>query len=297
MGANGWPELTDAHIQSAHERLIAGELVFFVGSGVHSHRNLHGQTFYEEICRRAAIPWPSRDRTDAAQYLADIDRSRLSRIVSELIRREYTEPDMPHRYLAALAGRMKRLDVAPLLIVTTNYDAATEAAFDAAHQPYHLFVYNHAGPYAGRFLHRTPDGHEYAIRSPAAISKGLAEPAIVKLNGGLDPRGRWPETFVVASSDFEELSTRLPDVLPQVVWDALRTRSILIMGHGLREPDVRSLIRARNREGAPLSWALQLVKTDERYWRAQGIEVVKADLSAYLSRLYSALMAALPPVP
>lgn len=292
-----WPDLSDDHIASVVERLTTGELVFFVGSAVHSHRHLHGQTFYEEICRRAAIPWPSRDRTDAAQYLADLDRNLLSDIVSELIHRDYTEPDTAHHYLAALASRLKALDVAPLTILTTNYDAAIESAFDMADEPYHLFTYNHSGPYAGRFLYRRPDGREYAIRSPAAITRPLAEPCIVKLNGGIDPRRRWPENFVVASSDFEELSTRLPNVLPQVIWDSVRKRSMVFIGHGLREPDVRSLIRRRKFAGAPTSWALQIVRSDTEYWRAVGIDVIQADLHAFFSRLESALIAALPPAP
>jgi hypothetical protein len=134
---------------------------------------------------------------------------------------------------------------------------------------------------------RRPDGREYAIRTPAAIRGELTAPAIVKLNGGIDPLGRWPESFVVASSDFEELSTRVPDVLPQVIWDALRTRSILFLGHGLREPDVRAIIRRRKREEAPMSWAVQLGKAeaDIPYWRVAG----HADLSFYVERLESLL--------
>jgi hypothetical protein len=130
-----------------------------------------------------------------------------------------------------------------------------------------------------------------AIRTPAAIRGELTAPAIVKLNGGIDPLGRWPESFVVASSDFEELSTRVPDLLPQVVWDALRTRSILFLGHGLREPDVRAIIRRRKREEAPMSWAVQLGKAeaDIPYWRVAGIELIDADLSVYVDRLESAL--------
>lgn len=284
-----WPEITKDHISTVAGRLAAGELVLFVGSAVHSHRVLHGQTFYEEICRRASIPWPSRDRTDVAQYLADVDRRQLSTIVSDLIHREYTQPGAAHHDLATLSRRLTALAVKPLVIITTNYDTAIEAAFDIDGQPYHLFVYHHSGSYAGRFLHRRPDGREFAIRSPAAIDASLSAPAIVKLNGGFDPREQWEETFVVASSDFEELSTRLPDVLPQVIWDALRKRSVLFMGHGLREPDVRSLIRHRHRQGAPDSWALQLKKTDEAYWRIAGIVVMEADLRIYVKQLLAAL--------
>lgn len=288
--ADRWPDLTEDHLKSVAAALVAGRLVFFLGAAVHTNR-MHGQEFYSEICRLAQIPWPSRDRTDAAQHVADLDRNQLSAIVSKLIHTHYTQPGRAHQFLASLPARLKPLGQIPLTIVTTNYDAVTEAAFAAASEPYHLFVYNHSGAYAGRFLYRCPDGREYAIRTPAAIRGPLTAPAIIKLNGGIDPLRRWPESFVVASSDFEELSTRLPDVLPQVVWDALRTRSLLFLGHGLREPDVRSIIRRRRREAAPNSWAVLLGKTDSSYWQVAGIELIEADLNVYIDRLDAVLAA------
>jgi SIR2-like domain len=283
-----WRDLTDRRIKSVADRLIDGKLVFFVGSAVHSRR-MHGQQFYEVLWQQTGIEWPTVDRTDVAQYLADLDRDKLSKLCTRLINTHYAVPDKTHHYLAALSRRLRPLGHAPLMILTTNYDYAMEAAFDAAGEPYHLFVYNHSGPYAGRFLHRDPDGHEFAIRTPAAIGGPLKDPAIIKLNGGVDLLRRWQETFVVASSDFEELSTRIPDVVPQVVWEALLTRAMLFLGHGLREPDVRSLIRRRHREHAPTSWALQLPKADTKFWRAAGVELIEADITAFLSRLESAL--------
>lgn len=284
------PSRLPEQIESMVDALMTGQLVFFLGAAVHPHPT-PGLDFYQQICKRANIEWPSRDRTDAAQYLADVNPNDLSNIVSELIKNRYAHPAHAHHVLAALSSKSRHLSTAPLMIVTTNYDAATEAAFTAINEPYHLFVYHHSGPYAGKFLHRRPDGAEYAIRTPAAIRAPLAETAIVKLNGGIDPLGRWPEPFVVASSDFEELSTRLGDVLPQLVWDALKTRPILFLGHGLGEPDVRSLIRRRGPKVAPKSWALQLDPVDKQYWRALGIELIDADLNVYLDRLESALTA------
>lgn len=286
-----WPDVTEDHIRSVTEALVAGNLIFFLGAAVHPDR-MHGREFYEQICRQAKIPWPSRDRSDAAQYVADIDRSRLSVIVRDLVQTHYTQPCQAHRFVARLA-KLKQLKRSSLMIITTNYDTMTEAAFDAAGVKYHLFLYNHYGLHAGRFLHRRPDGREFAIRTPAAIREPLDAPAIVKLNGGIDPLGHWRDTFVVASSDFEELSTRLPDVLPEVVWRAIKDRSILFLGHGLREPDVRSLMRRRNRESPPNSWAVLLGKTDVPYWQAGGIKLIEADLNDYLDRLEDALTASL----
>jgi hypothetical protein len=291
--------LTQDHIESVTKALVGGTLVFSFGSAVHTNR-MRGDQLYEQICSRASIPWPRRDRTDAAQYVADVDRTELSRIVKQLIQANCRQPCRAHRFVAKLPAKLKELGHnSNLMVITTNYDAMTEVAFADAQQPYHLFVYNHYGLYAGRFLHRRPDGHVFAIRTPAAVDEPLDAPAIVKLNGGLDPLERLPETFVVASSDFEELSTRLPDVLPQVVWDALKKRSVLFLGHGLAEPDVRSLIRRRKDVGAPPSWAVQkkVDKADAPYLRRGGVEPIQGNLNAYLNRLESALTAYIPSVP
>jgi SIR2-like domain len=290
-------DLTKEHIEAVAKELVGGRLAFFLGSAVHTNK-MDADAFYYEICREGGIEWPARDRADAAQFVADVNRATLSATVSRLIHAHYTQPCQAHRFVATLPAALKRLGHnTDILIMTTNYDTMIEDAFAGAHEPYHLFVYNHDGLYAGRFLHRRPDDREFAIRTPAAIRAPLDAPAIVKLNGGIDPVGRLPTSFVVASSDFEELSTRLPDVLPQVVWDALKTRSLLFLGHGLREPDVRSLIRRRNREHAPNSWAVQRHPTDRRFWKAQGIELIDADLHVYLTRLESALNTAPPTLP
>jgi hypothetical protein len=294
-----WPDLANGHIDSAIEALVSGKLIFFLGAAVHPNR-MYGHEFYMEIRHRAQIPWPSRDRADVAQHVADldIDRRRLSSFIDEIVREHYTRPSPVHRFLAKLPGMLRRLGQNPLMVVTTNYDIVTEISLDAADEPYHLFLYNHDGQYAGRFLHRLPDGREYAIRVPAALNKPLDATAIIKLNGGIDPCGHWPPSFVVASSDFEELSTRLPDALPRVVWDALKKRSLMFWGHGLREPDVRALTRRRKREGAPRSWAVQLGKADVQYWEeVAGIELVDADLGVYLERFKSALATRLGAVP
>lgn len=291
-----FPDLTQAHFESVTKALITGKLIFFLGAAVHTNR-WHGQEFYEEICRRNQIPWPRRDRADAAQYAADLDRTELSKTVKSIIQANCAQVCRAHEFVAALSSKLQQLKRDPVMIITTNYDAMTEAAFVAAGQPFHLFVYNHDGLHAGRFLYRRPDGHEFAIRTPAAIQKPLKEPVIVKLNGGIDLLGHWLETFVVAGSDFEELSTRLPYVLPQVVWDALKKRSILFLGHGLREPDVRSLVRRRKREGAPPSWAVHLGKADVPYLQAIGIKLIEADVDTYLNRLESKLAASLPSWP
>ena len=289
--------LTQEHIEAAATELVGGRLVFFFGNAVHTDQ-IDGNGFYYEICRQGGIEWPRRDRALAAEYIAELNRDHLSAIVRDLIHAHFTQPSLAHRFVATLPAKLEELGRDPnVMIMTTNYDTMTEAAFAAAQEPYHLFMYNADGLYAGRFLHRRPDGREFAIRTPAAIRKALDAPAIVKLNGGIDPLERFPATFAVASSDFEQLAVRLPDVLPQIVWNALKTRSLLFLGHGLGEPDVKSLLRRRKRDHAPDSWAVQRSPADSWFWQANGVKLIDAEVDVYLARLKSVLNTATPPAP
>ena len=273
------------------DALLTDRLVFFLGAGVHPDR-LTGTEFYEELCRMAGVPWPSRDRADVAQHITDlrVDRGRheLNENVKYLIETHYGEPRRVHEVVAALPSRLSKHCKEPLLVLTTNYDCALELALERAGEAYQLFIYRPEGAHAGQFLLRNPDGSERAIVVPAAVEEvTTARIVVVKLNGGLDPLGHWvPPSFAVASQDFEELSTRLPAVLPQVVWDRLRRSSLLFWGHGLREPDVRSLVRHMRKDpsrGGIASWAIRLKPSDLEFWKhAMGIEVLDVELSHYL---------------
>jgi hypothetical protein len=259
-----------------------------------------GRQFYQEICERVGIAPPTRDRADAAQYVVDaVGRDRLESIVDDVIRLHYQRASNVHTLLARLPRLLRAAGIsrAPITVLTTNYDAVLEPAFEAEGEPFDLFIYNHSGPYAGSFLHRSPDGAEAAIRRPSAYRRAtFAGSVLIKMNGGVDPEARWPKTFLAASRDFDELSVRIPDVFPRVVWDLLQSRSILFLGHGLREPDVRALTRCLYKARQTSSWAVQLGAdpADIRYWRdVAGVEIVDADLGDFVAQFTTAVEARL----
>jgi hypothetical protein len=118
-------------------------------------------------------------------------------------------------------------------------------------------------------------------------------PMVVKLNGGLDPLREVRGRFSVASRDFVEMACRMPAVLPRVIRQSLASRSLLFLGHGLREIDVREFARyARKQRGNQRSWAVQHRKdeADVFYWRdVCGVDIVEADLDSYLMAVYHML--------
>ena len=284
-------------IDAAVGALMQGRLLFFLGAATHPTR-MRGNEFYWEICRRAGIP-PPPERSNAAQYLADaVDRETLSNSVDEIVRTYLSRPSNVHELLANLPRALRQSGVvAPMVVMTTNWDAVLEPLFAAAGEPLDLFVYNHTGPYKGLFLHRAPDGSEVVVRRPEAYTRvELRGSVLIKMNGGVDDESRWPKSFAVATSDFAELSSRIPQVLPLVLRDLIQPRSFLFWGHGLAEPDVHALMRHLHKLRSASSWAVQLGPNPANipYWRdVAGVEVVNAELGHYVQRFAAAARARL----
>jgi SIR2-like domain len=132
-----------------------------------------------------------------------------------------------------------------------------------------------------------------AIRNPNGVYVLTAAPLIlVKMNGGLDPARELRPNFVVTSRDFVVLAARIPAILPAVIREHMREKSMLFIGHGMAEPDVREFARYAKKERGPRkSWAIQWPeKRDEAYWRAsRGVEILKSDRDIYVLSLSRSL--------
>jgi hypothetical protein len=169
-----------------------------------------------------------------------------------------------------------------------------EDALAAAGEPYYLLYYmgGIAAEHDGLFAVRSPDGAERVIEQPEPFRElDGAYSVVVKLNGGLLRNSRIEESVVIAPGHFERLAARIPAALPTVLRRTLRERSLLFLGHGLREPDVNEIIRfAAPGDGSISSWAVQPVglawqpEFEERaaYLRGLGVEVIRTDLEHFM---------------
>lgn len=286
------PELTEPHIREVATAISQGTLSFFLGAAVH-HTRLLGNQFYEELGLRLNVPPPDRNRADVADQLIDlVGRPALSIAIADIISSHFNDPWLTHKMITALANRPPADAERRLIAFTTNYDDVLERTLAAAGVAHHLVLYQPDGPRAGQFLHRSSTGRLRAIVDPDGMYKlDDAAPVIVKLNGGLDPLREVSGRFVVASRDFIDFANRIPAGLPRVIRQSLRMRSLLFLGHGLFEPDVRAFARyARQQRGDRPSWAVQNVKRDVAYWRAScGVDIREADLDTYLIALHRML--------
>ena len=288
------PELTEPHIREVARAMAEHRVAFVLGAAVHLNPLL-GNPFYEELGKRFGIPYSARSRSDVAEILNDPTRRPvLSDAIADMIAKHVQNPWVTHKLIAALAQRPLENPDDRLITFTTNYDDVLERTFTAAGVPYHLFLYQADGPLAGRFLHRSTAGQLRAVMNPNGLYKlDDGAPVIVKLNGGLDPLREVRSRFAVASRDFVELACRIPAALPRVIRQSLGSRSLLFLGHGLREIDLREFARyARTQRGDRPSWAVQNKKadTDVAYWDdVCGVNIREADLDSYVMALHHML--------
>ena len=105
-----------------------------------------------------------------------------------------------------------------------------------------------------------------------------------------------PESVLTASGHFEQFSAAIPAALPLYLRTALREKSLLFLGHGLKEPDVHALIRHSASEDRTIkSWAIQWPPTLEfdAEWkkrrellRSWGLETVLCNLKDFLGAVH-----------
>jgi hypothetical protein len=262
------------------ERIRRGNIIYFLGAAASGP--MLGAEFYLSIARNNHVPEVFRSRSDIAQHL--VDRNARSTLISEIanvMHTQFPEPSAIHRRFAALASRDGSRPAQRLILMTTNYDTGLESAFEERGTPFNLFVYQPHDRYEGKFIHRTPSGELRVIVRPEHLHELEGdEPVIVKMNGGPRLMASLPDTFSVATRDFYRLAARVPRAFPAFLTNELATRSLLIMAHGLKEPDVEEVIRFSCAQmDAGRSWALKWRPEDtgpdeaaRKYWEAIGVD-------------------------
>jgi len=288
-----------------------GRLAFFLGAYASLGTQPLGNEFYAMLADRFGAPLlPGDDRAATAAFV--LTRRGRQALLQE-VQAAFTKPGrqavpgLVHRILAALPGLLRARQPersAALWVLTTNYDTLMEDALADAGEPYYLLYYmgGIVAEHEGLFAVRSPDGAERILEQPDHyrwLDDGYS--VVVKLNGGLLRDSRIEPSLVTAPGHFERLADRIPGALPAVLRRALRERSLLFLGHGLREADVNAIIAyAAPGDGTTKSWALQppperwdwRQKSEERaaYLSRLGLEVVRCDLERFMRRLHQGLL-------
>jgi hypothetical protein len=232
----------------------------------------------------------------------------LYRTLRELLVKAECEPSSVHRFVARLPGRLRDLDRERYqLVVTTNYDAALEHAFDAVHEPYDLVVFVAAGDHRGRFVHVPwwdPDGrgarpitvpNEY-VDLPIDEDGALERTVIVKLHGGavdLGPGGpHLRDNFVITEDDYIGYLTQGPvaSLIPLQILNKIRDSHFLFLGYRMRDWTLRVFLQRiwGEQQVEARSWALEepgLDAVDRELWDHLGVHAVEQAVADFLNDL------------
>ncbi len=297
--------------------LAEGSLVTILGSGANAvdrdgpwrlgDGSLPNATeLARHLGRQFGIGSDSDDLARISQQVCLLDgKVDLYRSLRELLVKAPCDPGTVHRFAARVPERLRSLGrERPLLLVTTNYDAALERAFDAVHEPYDLVVFVGSGDYKGRFVH-VPwwDGRGGAPRPilvpneygdlPMDDDGAMERTVIIKLHGGAVEKGVHPtgDDFVITEDDYIGYLTQGPveSLIPVQVLSKLRDSHFLFLGYHVRDWTLRVFLQ-RIWSDQPLqarSWAVDPEPDDveRELWEEFGVDVVTSPLAAFIAEV------------
>jgi SIR2-like domain len=307
------------HYVDVADYLADGSLVAVLGPGVNTvgvstlPENAGGsppdaEELASQLASRFHLPSEHADLSRVSQHVVlTSGPADLHRALRDLLIRSDYEPGPVHRFLARVPARLRSrgLERYPL-IVTTNYDAALERAFDAAREPFDLAVFLAAGEDKGRFFHipwwdgsgqvpgaiRTPNKY---VGFPIDEYGELSRTVIVKIHGGAlhdaPPEYQLKHNYVITEDDHIGYLSRNPiqSLVPFQILEKLLESHFLFLGYGVRNWSLRVFLWRIWSEQAPgaNSWAIQrsLDKVDRGFWEKLDVERYQAPLSAYVHEL------------
>jgi hypothetical protein len=272
------------------KRLKAGTIVPFIGAGASIACGLpSGKQLADRLVHAGDFP-------------DDTGRDNLALVASYLVQKEdslFLCDELRQALdVSAQPGRLHRLLARPglealRLFVTTNYDDLIERALE----PRAPWVVVDRGT-SGNVWCRPPGGvwEEVEAKNLGYRITDRKRPIVLKLHGSLDHDDRDNDSFLITEEHYVDFLGR-PEggQIPPLLATAMRERSFLFLGYGLKDWNIRVLLRklaqARGRTEKIRSWAIVLNPSlaEQELWKAQNVEIHDLDLETFVSRLEEAL--------
>jgi len=324
------------HAQTVIEAmLVDGQVVPLLGAGV----NLCGRTATDcfvpgqflpdgnELAGELAKKVPGYPREvlgDLLRVSQCVDRWRgwqvLYQTLHSLFDYDYPPTDL-HQFLAQVPKLTARTKRPPrdthLLFVTTNYDDVLERALISAGEPYDLVWYIAHGDNTGKFMHQAPNEKPRVIHDPDryVVPFDLAERSIVlKIHGAIDRLVRDNDSYVITEDNYIEYLTRtdVRKLIPKALLAKLRASSILFLGYGMRDWNLRAIFHRiwQEEKLGWTSWAIRRplpaltadqaaipqsqdvwnrakldADLEEGFWQDRGVQMFDVDLAYYVQAL------------
>jgi hypothetical protein len=205
-----------------------------------------------------------------------------------------------HEFLAGLPGRLAAAGrPSPhQLIVTTNYDDALEQALTKAGEQFDLIWYSAVGRYAGKFLHKPPDGEVRPIKRPNEYRLSIEDRTVIlKIHGAVSRANRGSDSYVISEDHYIRFlsNTNLNNLLPKTLLATLVDSHFLFLGYSLRDWNLRVVLHQiwTEREQSRDSWAIQrdVDEIDSALWDARNVRLHNVALDVYVEELSKRLPA------
>jgi hypothetical protein len=243
------------------------------------------------------------DLLHVAQFMATMaGYRRLYRTLHQVFDVDFA-PNRLHRFLASMPTMLSGAPYAERdpsystyqLIVTTNYDDTLERAFDDAGEPFDLVTYKAEGQHRGRFVHWL-DAGPHVITDANSYYEPLSleqRTVILKIHGMVVRQAEFAdwESFVITEDHYIDylLHADLGDLLPVKLAASLSNLSLLFLGYGLRDWNLRVILQSiwTERDLEVPSWAVQVGADDfdREFWKARDITILDQPLDAYVDKL------------
>jgi hypothetical protein len=268
--------------------LTEGRVVPFLGAGASLTGTVAPPSatgLGKELATGSDFPISDNDPIDLARiasyYEARMGRPLLNGALRDRLKGPF-EPGRIHRYLATVGAR--------LLVITTNYDTLLEQAFRAAGHDPHLVYHPFDDPdRAGVVLWHRPGAEPEVFEEiqPQDLNLPIGEePVIYKMHGHRHRIDDTQDAYLITEEDYVEFLAGMQ--VPPVVLRKLKNSSILFLGYGLRDWNVRVLLSNLRRVGRGFAWAVQrdpVEVVDEHLWKARNVEILRMEIDAFVVQL------------
>jgi hypothetical protein len=307
--------IPDAHVLVVLNSIRAGRLVPFLGAGVNRCGRPSGAQWGvgeylpdgRELARKLAADFGfdqsgNDDLLRVAEFVAvTAGTGPLRDSLHDIFAGNY--PITPvHQFFARLPGVLRQLGgrQPPQLLITTNYDDMVESAFREAGEPLDVLTYIAEGTAQGRFVHETADGkvsvpiekpNEYTDLPIDPKSQALQRSLLVKVHGAIHRADPEQDSYVITEDHYIDYLTRsnLRTLIPSALVGKLTGCAFLFMGYGLRDWNLRALLRQvwREQKFKYTSWAIQLNPDllEQKFWQQRNVEIIDTPLEEYITLL------------
>jgi hypothetical protein len=229
------------------------------------------------------------DRGDLAKvasyYVDGSNRGALRRKLRQVFVNERLACNDLHRLLAAAANR--------LVIVTTNYDTLLEQAFLEAGKPYDLVIYPADNQeYANGVLwwkHGEPEPRKLKSNQLDIDDIGRTN-LIYKMHGSVLPDASKWDSFVITEEDYVRFLSRMANAVPAAFREYFSSRAFLFLGYGLKDWNMRVLLKEVN-VSEITSWAILQGPSllERKLWERRGVDIFDLSLEEFTARMRAAM--------